>query len=218
VRRSRRRGCHLGVSCPRHRPPIPTVTNTLLIPRANGSTTPVATWMLIHILSSPDLLSALREEIGSAISPHPTASLPTFDIQALTSLPLLQSVYTETLRLHVSVNITREVVKPLDIAGYTLPSGSIIQAPTAVAHFDEGVWGVEGHPASEFYAERHVKTVKGKRVFECVGKGSDLFPFGESFPTCMVEYVADDNRRRRIHVSRKALCKAGDSTHGCDAD
>ncbi|KAK4443538.1 cholesterol 7-alpha-monooxygenase 4 [Podospora aff. communis PSN243] len=157
---------------------------------SNANTTPVTTWMLIHILSSPALVSAVREEVASALSPHPTTGLPTFNIQALTSLPLLQSIYTETLRLHVSVNIMREVIKPLDIAGYTLAPGSIIQAPTSVAHFDEEVWAVDGHPASEFYAERHIKVVDGKRAFECAGKGSNLFPFGGGVVMCPGRHFA----------------------------
>ena len=56
-------------------------------------------------------------------------------------------------------------------------------SPTELAHYEEGVWGVEGHPAEEFWAERHVKVGEGgNRVMEMRGKPTDWFPYGELHP------------------------------------
>lgn len=63
----------------------------------------------------------------------------------------------------------------------------MLQASTDITHYDESIWGVEGHPASEFWAERHVRWVekrgegetKRERVFERLGGPNDFFPYGE---------------------------------------
>jgi len=119
----------------------------------NTNTIPLTSWFVISVLSDPTLLCALRDETSTAVVTSSDGTR-TFNISTLTSLPLLQSVYTEILRLHVSTTITREVVKPLEVEGYMLPAGSLIQAPTALAHMSEKAWGVEGHPAEEFWTER----------------------------------------------------------------
>lgn len=143
------------------------------------------------MIRDPALFLAVREQATSALIP----GTPEFDIQKLASIPLLQSIYVEIMRLHVSINITREVLHPLEVeGGYVLPPGSIIQARTGMAHYNEDVWGDEDnkHPADEFWAERHVKyaerevtdpktgEVKIERVaqFEMRGRPSDFFPYG----------------------------------------
>lgn len=35
----------------------------------------------------------------------------------------------------------------------------MVQTCSHIAHLEESVWGMEGHPASEFWAWRHVKYV-----------------------------------------------------------
>ncbi|KAK0612182.1 cytochrome P450 [Immersiella caudata] len=166
------------------------LVGTVGIIATNANTIPVATWALIHILTNPHLLPHLRSELTPATTSDPATGTPKFDIPTLLSTPLLQSIYTETLRLHVSVMITRDVVAPFDVEGYVLPKGSILQAPMGFAHLREGVWGVEGHPASEFWAERHLKTVNGERVFEMAGKGADFSPYGGGIPMCPGRHFA----------------------------
>lgn len=90
----------------------------------------------MEIIRDPELFRAIREEVSQAeITDDSTGH--TFDSQQLASLPLLQSIYTEALRVHVSILITRTSVEPVTVGGYELPAGSIFQAPTHVAHFDE---------------------------------------------------------------------------------
>jgi len=157
---------------------------------ANANTIPVCTWAVMEMVCDPTLLVALREEANSvAIITDPQTGNRTFDIDHLKDLPLLQSVYTEVMRRHVSVNITREVRQPFQMEGFTMQKGQVLQAPTQLAHYDESVWGVEGHPASEFWAWRHVKYVSSSDsdektktpVFELRGRATDYFPYGEFF-------------------------------------
>jgi hypothetical protein len=114
------------------------------------------------------------------------------------SLPLLQSVYAEALRLHVSINITREIMEPMTLDGYNLEKGALLQAPSELSHYAESVWGAEGHPASEFWAERHIKHVEvtgedGKVTvvpqFSMVGRTNDFIPYGRSSSDALFTYL-----------------------------
>ncbi|KAF2964595.1 hypothetical protein GQX73_g8975 [Xylaria multiplex] len=162
----------------------------LFIYGLHANAIPICTWLLFELLKDPKLFKAIKAEIKQAeISKHDSSLY--FDHKVLTTLPLLQSVFTEVMRLHVGVLITRKATESVTIAGYTLPKGSIVQAPTEIAHFDEAVWGEPGHPASEFWAYRHVKEIEttdtdgrhAKRLeFSISGKTGSFFPYGKDIP------------------------------------
>lgn len=154
----------------------------------NANTVPVCTWAIMEMIRDRDLLTRLREEIDGVLVVENGETR--FDLQRLVNLPLLQSVYVEVMRLRVSINVTREVVQPLEVEGYLLKPGSVLQAPTELSHYDEAVWGVEGHPAAEFWAERHVKYVDGAPVFEMRGRPTDFFPYGGGVAICPGRHFA----------------------------
>ena len=144
-------------------------------------------WMIVELAKDSALLEAVREEVATTYVIDLETGKRTFDIQKLAILPLLQSVFTETLRLRMNFNIIRQVNEPFAVDGYTLKKGAMLQAPMMVAHYDEAVWGNAGHPASEFWAERHIKyvdetdgsgNVSRKRTFAMAGRPSSYFPFG----------------------------------------
>ena len=153
----------------------------------NGNTIPITTWAVMELAKDPILFKAVREEFKTVLKVDTITGRRYVDKRALFSLPLLQSVYTEVLRLHVSINVTREVVGPLTMEGLSLEKGSMVQAPSEIAHREEGIWSAPGHPASEFWAERHVKHVdeatnagEGGPVpqFSLAGRSNDFFPYG----------------------------------------
>jgi len=155
----------------------------------NSNTIPIATWGIIELARDQSLLRAAREEVLTAYSSDPSTGRRSLDIQKLLVLPLLQSIYVEVLRLHMSINLTREVTGPIKMEGYELQMGTFIQAPSQVAHYNEKVYAAEGHPASEFWAGRHITyvdatsedgTVRKVPQFQMRGKPSDFFPFGTS--------------------------------------
>ncbi|KAK1579310.1 cytochrome P450 [Colletotrichum navitas] len=166
----------------------------------NANTIPVTTWALIEALKDPTLLGALRDEALETITKDPTTGERSFDMAKLVSMPLMQSVYIECMRLHVSIAITREVSEPTTLQGYRLGKGSIVQALTNLMHFDEQTWGQEGHPASEFWAERHIKHVKKvdertgavatERQFVMSAKPSEFFPYGGGISICPGRFFA----------------------------
>jgi len=147
----------------------------------------VVAWLVMEIVKSPELLRRVREEVMTTYTTNSNGER-FIDAQKLLALPLLQSIYIEGMRLHVSMNVTREVVGPLTLEGYELETGSILQAATEITQLDEGVWGAPGHPASEFWAERHIKlveavdeggNVKVEPQFSMAGRQNDFFPYGE---------------------------------------
>ena len=153
----------------------------------NSNVIPMTIWMIIEISRDPLLFQAVRKEVNTAFVINTETGIRTLDIQRLIALPLLTSVYTEILRLHMNFNVTRNVNESFSMDGYTIQEGAMIQAPTSVAHYDEAVWGVENHPASEFWAERHMKDIEEeddsgnisrKRVFAMGGRSGSYFPYG----------------------------------------
>ena len=87
--------------------------------------------MIMEIIKDPSLFRAIREEISQA-AVKGRANSESLNCSILASLSLLQSVYTEVLRLHVGILVTRTSIEPVTIAGYNLPKGSILQAPTGL--------------------------------------------------------------------------------------
>lgn len=94
--------------------------------------------MLIEIIKDLDLFRAIKAEISQAMIEGHTCS-EVLNYPTLAALPLIQSVYTEVLRLHVGILLTRTSTEYVKVADYDLPKGSILQAPTAVLHLDEEI-------------------------------------------------------------------------------
>ncbi|KAI1438101.1 putative cytochrome P450 [Xylaria sp. CBS 124048] len=68
---------------------------------------PIWKWLMFELLKDPGLFAAVKAEIAQAEIREPGSGVY-FDHQVLVSLPLLQSVFTEVMRLHVGVLITRK--------------------------------------------------------------------------------------------------------------
>ena len=147
----------------------------------------MATWMMMELIQDQEAFKMVREELKGTLATDPETGLPCLDPQKVIALPILQSVYTETLRMHMSMNVTREVLEPTLFEGYVLEKGAIVQGPTEVIHYDEKHWGTEGHPASEFWALRHIKWAEGKEEggeatkvpqFTMAGRAAEFIPYG----------------------------------------
>lgn len=151
---------------------------------------PITGWMLMHILDSnadatilPRVLVELRraeKEDGS------------LDIPTLVSQPLLQSIWSETLRLYTDVLVSRslpeDLTLPLDEDGkrqVTLSKGDTVFAPSWLGHHDASAWsGVA--PYGQFHAERFLTKdpETGKETFTMNGTVGKFFPFGGGRTIC----------------------------------
>ena len=154
-------------------------------------------WALIELIKDKSLFAALRAEVSTALDQSSKKSK--LDVGKLSELPLLQSVYTETLRMHVAVNITRQITEEMVLDGYRLKKGYLVQTPSSLSHFDEDIWSEPEHPASEFWAERHITYVDGVdesggktkvRQFSLAGRAGGFFPFGGGISICAGRHFA----------------------------
>ncbi|KAK0620784.1 cytochrome P450 [Immersiella caudata] len=166
---------------------------------SNANSIPVTGWCVMEVAKDRRLLEAIREEVETAYEADAKTGKRVINAQTLVSLPLLQAVYIEGLRLHVSMNVTRQVIGPMEMGGVSLEKGSVLQASTEIMHYDEKIWGMEGHPASEFRPERHIQYVdevgadgKKKRVrkFVMAGGPTDFFPYGGGVSICPGRFFA----------------------------
>lgn len=164
-----------------------TIQADLMHFRANSNVIPLSLWMMFEVAKDSSLLQSLREEVNTAYVTDPKTGSRTLNLQKFAALPLLTSVYTETLRLSMSFNVVRNVSHGFTLDDFKIPKGALVRAPTLVAHYDEDVWGVESHPASEFWAERHIRfteekddsgAIIRKRVFDMGGRSGSYFPYG----------------------------------------
>lgn len=165
----------------------------------NGNTVPIVTWCVMELVKDPELFRAVRAEVLTAIVMDPETQKRTIDLQALLPLPVLQSVYTEALRMHVSINVTREIMEPIVLEGHRLERGAILQAPSEIIQYDEKIWSADSHPASEFWAGRHLKHVKstdeaGNVVqvpqFDLAGRVNDFIAYGGGIAMCPGRFFA----------------------------
>lgn len=127
---------------------------------SNANAISCAIWMLLEIYRDPRLLARVAEEVASAQRPSTDGDGPVaFDIVKLCEGPFLQSVYAETLRLRISLLISR-VPEDDDfhLGEWILRKNVVITMSTVIAAMNEGLWssGGEGnpHPLGKFWAER----------------------------------------------------------------
>ena len=94
-----------------------------------------------------------------------------FDMSALCSKPLLQSIYAETLRLYVSTSIIRSPEDgDLHLGKWTIPKGALLMIPSYVIHRDSIAWSPanpdESRPVETFWPERFLTYPKPLQSFD----------------------------------------------------
>ncbi|AEO64934.1 uncharacterized protein THITE_2049026 [Thermothielavioides terrestris NRRL 8126] len=166
----------------------------------NSNTIPVVSWMLMELNKDPQLLSAVRAEVADAFVTDPLTGARTLDTQKVAALPLLQSLFTEILRLRVSMVIMRVADRPMTINGVDVPRGALVHAYSRIAQTDEATWGSPEHPADQFWPERHIKyveerdpetgTLRKRREFAMAASPACFFPFGGGVPMCPGRHFA----------------------------
>jgi cytochrome P450 len=154
----------------------------------NSNAIPAAGWMLFHILD-PAADKTLRPRVMAELE-RARETDGTLNIPILVTLPLMQSIYHEVLRLYVDVLVTRELrqdlILPLDDGKNQVKfdKGSIIMAPSWIGHRDELLW--TSPPSSVFYPERFLQVDQetGTETFTTGGTAGKFFPFGGGKTIC----------------------------------
>lgn len=129
-----------------------------------GNTVPTAFWAVYDIISRPELLETIRQELQLNVikrSGPRDQELFEFDVVAMrTKCPLLLSSYQETQRLRNVHAAIRKVLADTTIESpdqrtkYFLTKGNYLQMPSTAVHYDRFVWG---NDPLEFDPYRFVK-------------------------------------------------------------
>ncbi|KAE8443147.1 hypothetical protein EG329_002316 [Mollisiaceae sp. DMI_Dod_QoI] len=126
---------------------------------SNANIVPIIGWGMIDILIRPELLSQVRGEINDC-SDHTKQGVAALEMPKLLASPLLQSIYSEELRVRNGVIIQRvPVVDNFKIGSWKFPKGQMITTSTWHEARDQNVWNEgpvngEFHSVEDFWAER----------------------------------------------------------------
>ncbi|KAF2759288.1 cytochrome P450 [Pseudovirgaria hyperparasitica] len=122
---------------------------------ANANLIPASFWMLVEVLHNPALLSDAQAAIArcttTTTSTTPNTTTIPIDTTALSTNPLLQAIYAETMRLHVSTLLLRSPARvPLPLGPYSIPADTSILISSLHAHTDRRVWHSPAWPVDTF--------------------------------------------------------------------
>ncbi|GIK04692.1 hypothetical protein Aspvir_008785 [Aspergillus viridinutans] len=155
---------------------------------ANANAILSAVWLALHIYSDADLNQLLQPEFDRAIIHDAAQDGPLqFDLTKLVSSPLLQSVYSEVLRMRIALMLNRTPTQSdVRLGPWQLDKGRFIVLSTQVAAHDEAVWSPDRTqngkcPLSQFWAERFLvpnEDSQGGVTFSQDGLSGGFIPFG----------------------------------------
>ena len=147
-----------------------------------ANTIPSVFYMLVHVLSDPDLLRDVREELEMTSIRYDTSE-NTRCLKIVTmreKCVLLHSIFQEVLRMHAlgaSVRYVREDVVLHD--QYLLKKGMVVQMPMAVMHSDPSAWGED---VNRFEPRRFLKLPNHSNEFKT--NATAYRPFGGGASLC----------------------------------
>ncbi|KAH6693551.1 cytochrome P450 [Plectosphaerella plurivora] len=139
----------------------PTAEDTALLWASAANATPAFGWMILETLQRPGLLERVRAEIAPFVTFPPDGGTPDIDIEGLCQQPLIQSIYAEVLRVHVSMILARLPQKHgFSIGGWQLAKDDLIMASSYQTARAASVWNPgtpeKPHPLDDFWAERFI--------------------------------------------------------------
>lgn len=92
-------------------------------------------WTLIELMRHPDWMAEVVAELDALYADPGDGSTVEISFQALRSIPTLESVVKETLRLHPPLIILMRLVQEeVELAGRTIPPGTIVASSPRVSN------------------------------------------------------------------------------------
>ncbi|RMD43348.1 hypothetical protein DV735_g1731, partial [Chaetothyriales sp. CBS 134920] len=120
------------------------------------TTSSTLSWCLFLLAQHPDIQERLRNEVRNALPSPDDLATSAVTAADFDTLPLLNGVCQETLRLYPTVPITsREVVKQTQLGGHVLPVGTRIAIVPWAINKHPQFWGED---ALEFKPSRWIDT------------------------------------------------------------
>ncbi len=114
----------------------------------------MAIWNVIEIFRDHGLLLRVRAELKRAALQGITSAQ---DLEKLMSLPLLQSICAELLRLRVETpTVFSSYRDDIHINGWRIPKDNLVLVRSGAAHRDPDFWNTKNdqHPLDQFWADR----------------------------------------------------------------
>jgi cytochrome P450 len=111
-------------------------------------------WVVLEIHKDQSLRSKIRTELKEN---NLLGDIQVDDIKTILTLPRLQSVYAEALRLYDQVLLPRETTEEVQVNGWKFPKKSTIVICSYEAQSDAQAWNTGMHnerPVDSFWAER----------------------------------------------------------------
>lgn len=111
-------------------------------------------WSIVQVFKDQQLLCRVRKELADISF---CGILDEENTERLLRIPLLQSIYSELLRLRVEVQtIFFSDKEDIHINEWRIPKGSIVVVPAGKAHTDPDFWNTRSgqFPLDQFWADR----------------------------------------------------------------
>ncbi|KAI9743789.1 MAG: hypothetical protein M1818_002523 [Claussenomyces sp. TS43310] len=152
---------------------------------ATTNAIPSVFWLLVYILSDPQLVQEVRNEvlaITTFLGREATVDIARFN----THCPVLSSAYNESLRLtnaQVSARcVAADTVLSDSVTGDTflLKKGNVVQMPSGLQHTSTHVWGANAGSFDAYRFMRREGAMKEERKAQTQG----FFPFGGAKHLC----------------------------------
>jgi cytochrome P450 len=172
----------MGVSKPLTRPA--TCTNVTVTPSLTSNVIPASFWYLFEALSSEGLLDETRNELARTLGGPNAIFDDMFEPAKLTNNDLLQSIYAETLRLHVITLIVRTAKKEHNIGKWLFAKDQGLIVSSHVEHLNAQWDSNDGqHPFTTFHPGRFLvqdQHTPGEQTpkFSMDGRQGQWIPFG----------------------------------------
>ncbi|KAJ3775023.1 cytochrome P450 [Lentinula raphanica] len=145
---------------------------------ATSNTSLAAFWLLMHIISNPNLMFDIQNESSDFIhQPLPKS-------QTVEQSSLFSSVFNEMLRHYSTAISYRGVMDNTSIAGYTFRKGAMVICPGRLQHLDPDIWGPD---VDDFVPDRFVRSSTEGAI---QGNPNWLKPFGGGVSLCPGRFFA----------------------------
>ncbi|KAI1127998.1 cytochrome P450 [Nemania abortiva] len=142
----------------------------------NTNSRKAAFWLLAYLLETPSLIDIVRSETDPAFGADGSIDFTYLH----TSVPQLDAMWAEMLRLSAFAASVRIVTADTIVGGKTLRQGNRLMVPYRQLHINEAVFG------DEVETFRHTRFIEKPRL----AQGSSFRPFGGGSTACPGRHVA----------------------------
>ncbi|PSN63612.1 cytochrome P450 [Corynespora cassiicola Philippines] len=153
---------------------------------ASSNVTMSTYWCVVDVFKDKALLDDIRKEVG--VCKVGDGDTLQFDVSKLLQQPILQAVFSESLRLRCHNMFIRKTKEDIELKDWLIPGNNYAIAWSTPGHMDPKVWcdGDGSHPVDTFWPGRFLERVgEGKSLrFSLQGREGSWIPFGSGANIC----------------------------------